>query len=167
MAEVALLAASAAVGVASKISDAHAQEAAADADARVADQNQAIATEQANAREEAQRRQGTQILGRQTAAAAQSGIDISSGSSLDAARQSAVNLELDAQTIRYNGLMQGFSFQRQAGFDRARSANIAAGLPLGIASSVLGAANQYYGMTRPTTMGMGGYGGGYGDGFGP
>ena len=163
MAVMAVLAiAAAAAQVASKISDAHVQEAQADANVRMADQNRAIAGEQANAREEAQRRQGAQYLGRQTAAAAQSGVDITSGSSLDVARQSATNLELDAQTIRYQGLMQGFSFQREAGLQRAKAHNIEAGVPLGVANTILGAATSYYGMTG----GMGGGGGGGGGGLG-
>lgn len=154
-AAMAVTAAATAAAVASKVSEAHSQEAAADANAKMADQNQAIATEQGAAREAAQRRQGASYLGRQTAAAASSGLDITSGSSLDAARDSSTNLELDAQTIRYQGLMQGFGFQRQAGIDRAQSANIGAGLPLGVASTVLQGASQYYGMTRPQTLGSG------------
>lgn len=153
MAVMAILAvASAAAAVASKISEAHAQEAQAQANARIADQNRAIAGEQSNAREESQRRQGAQYLGRQTAAAAQSGVDITSGSALDVAAQSSTNLELDAQTIRYQGLMQGFGFEREAGMQRAQAANVQAGVPLGVANTILGATTKYYGMA-------GGFGG--------
>jgi len=156
---IAVSAAAAAVGVAAQISQAHQQEAAADADARMAKQNQAIATEQAAAREDAFRRQGAQQLGRQAAATAQTGVDVGSGSAIDVIRQSAVNTELDAQTIRYQGLMQGFGFQRQAGLAQAKSKAIAAAVPLGVASTILGAASKAYGMQPPSTIGgpPGGY----------
>lgn len=61
-----------------------------------------IERQQANIREEQQRRQARGLLGRQRAAVAQAGIGFG-GSALDVMEDSANKAELDALTIRYEG----------------------------------------------------------------
>lgn len=150
---IALLIASAAAAAASKISEGHAQSAAADADARMADQNKGIALDQGYAREAQQRRQSGQVMGKTAAAAAESGLVSNTGSMLDVQNQAARGAELDAQTVRYEGLMQGFGFERSAGLARARSKAATQGMPLAVASSVLGSASSYYGSQARTAAG--------------
>lgn len=115
---------SSALGVAGAITSANAQSASADAAAAAADYNAAVSREkgqvalaQANANEEAQRRAGALALGRQAAATAESGVDLSSGSALDLYKQSATNAELDALNIRYGGQMQALGMDSQAALD--------------------------------------------------
>lgn len=119
--------------------------------ALIEQQNAAAASQAANAREEQHRRQARQILGEQRAAQAQSGVGLG-GSSADIAEQSAINAELDALGIRYEGelerrghLVKSQSYQAQAGVDRfagkaaRRSGNI------GAAAGLLSAAASGYG----------------------
>lgn len=73
--------------------------------AQVMQQNARVATEQANAREELQRRRFGELQGQAIAAAAQSGAGME-GSNADVLKQNAINAELDALTIRYEGEMQ-------------------------------------------------------------
>lgn len=79
----------------------------------VAQENARAALEQANAREEGQRRQFGQLQGQARAAAAQSGAGLG-GSNADVLRQNAVNNELDALTIRYQGQMESRGLESQA-----------------------------------------------------
>lgn len=115
---------SSALGVAGAITSANAQSANSDAAAAASNYNAAVsrekatvATQQANANEESQRRQAAMALGNQRAATAESGVDLTSGSALDLYKQSATNAELDALNIRYGGQMQALGFKSQASLD--------------------------------------------------
>lgn len=90
---------------------------AADYNAEVARQKASVAFQQGNANEEAQRRQAAMVMGKQAAATAQSGVDLSSGSALDLYKQSATNAELDALNIRYGAQLQAQGFQQQGTLD--------------------------------------------------
>lgn len=81
------------------------QQAASNYNAAVMEQNAGIEREQANAREEAQRREARMILGSQRAALSQAGIGMG-GSAADVMQQSATDAELDALTLRYEGDMR-------------------------------------------------------------
>lgn len=110
------------------------------------------------AREDAQRRGAALQLGKMNAATAQSGVDAGSGSALAIAQQSATMAELDALTMRYEGLLRANQIDRQAtGFEReaigyerqaaagryqAKQARI--GGYLGAATNVLTSAASYY-----------------------
>jgi hypothetical protein len=116
-----VLAAVAAVG-ALKSAQAQSQQADAAANAAtynaLADNNRAtVALQQGNANEEAQRRQAALALGSQTAAMAQSGTDLASGSALDLYKQSATNAELDALNVRYGAQLQAQGLQSQGTLD--------------------------------------------------
>jgi len=64
-----------------------------------------VASQQAGQREDAIRRAGRQVLGKQRAAFAQSGGGMG-GSAADVMRQSGTNAELDALIARYEGDLQ-------------------------------------------------------------
>lgn len=117
-AAVAMAAASAAAGIAGSIIEGQAQGAAHDANSRIAEQNRDIAHAQGYAREDQVRRRAAMILGAQYASTAQSGVDPNSGSAALALKQSATNAELDALTTRYEGLIQGFGYQRESVMER-------------------------------------------------
>lgn len=115
---------SAAMGAMGAISSANAQAAsqnsaanASEYNAEVDRQKAAVAFQQGNANEEAQRRSAAITLGKQRAGAAQSGVDLASGSALDLYKQSATNAELDALNIRYGAQLQSQGFQQQATLD--------------------------------------------------
>lgn len=117
-------AASSVMGIAGAITSANAQSASAKSAANAAEYNAevdrqraAVAMQQGNANEEAQRRQAAIALGRQTAATAQSGVDLTSGSALDLYQQSATNAELDALNIRYGAQLQAQGLQQQGTLD--------------------------------------------------
>lgn len=112
--------------------------------AGVAAQQAVVEGQQASAREDAQRRQARQVLGQQRAAFAQSGGGMG-GSAGDIMGQSAIDAELDALTIRYEGQMRARGFDAQAEQERfaARSAKKAG--YWAAAGTVLGGAADYYG----------------------
>lgn len=93
---------------------------------------QASATEQvAGVNAAAKRREVEQSLGSSLAAYSASGIDMSSGSALDALGQAAGQGELDAQNIMYEGRVQASNLR-----SRAKSAKSAG--YINAASSLLG-----------------------------
>lgn len=98
---------------ASAKSQAYAQE----YNATIADANAKATLEQTNAREEQQRRQFRSLQGEAIAGMAQSGTALN-GSNLDVLKQNAINNELDALTIRYEGQMQSRGLMAQAQLDR-------------------------------------------------
>lgn len=91
--------------------------AANDYNALVTEGNARSAAEQASAREDMQRRNFRSLQGQAIAAAAQSGAGLD-GSNADVLRQNAVNAELDALTIRYEGDQQTKGLMAQAGLQR-------------------------------------------------
>lgn len=84
------------------MAQARAQQNAANYNAQVKRNQATIESQQANAREEQQRRAARGLLGKQRAAITQAGIGLG-GSALDIEEQSAIRAELDALTIRYEG----------------------------------------------------------------
>lgn len=80
-------------------------------------QNAAQAVSAAGAREDAQRQQARYQLGEQAAGMAQSGIVAASGSGAAVERQSAINKELAALNIRYEGAVQSTGDLNQASVD--------------------------------------------------
>lgn len=90
---------------------------AAEYNAKVAKQQQAVAVNQSNAQEGLVRRSTREVIGRQAAAfgGANVGYDGSSETALD---QSAVNAELDALNTRYKGAITGWGYGAQAQVDQ-------------------------------------------------
>lgn len=125
------------------------QQAAANYNASIMDQNARIERDQANQREEAQRREARQVLGAQRAAFSQAGVGLG-GSAADVMAQSAANAELDALTLRYEGEMkarglmasaEGERYQGQVAGMNASSARTAG--YMNAAGSILGGAASY------------------------
>lgn len=82
--------------------------------ATVARYNAESAGQQAARKEEMQRRRFAQIQGSARAGLAQSGTDLASGSNADVLEQNAINNELDALTIRYEGSQARDSYYNTA-----------------------------------------------------
>jgi hypothetical protein len=140
---------------------------AAHANARIAEQNRDIATQQSAAEESRQRTGARYALGRQAAAQAESGIDATSGSAARVSAESGRDAELDALNIRYRGMMQGFGYEREmvmqkhAGQQAQRQGYFTA------ATAIAGAAAKGYAGRAggSTPLAGGGSGGGYGFGI--
>lgn len=152
----AMLAASAAVSAVGAIqqgmaaqAQAKAAQGAAEYNATIKRQQAASELQQANAREEQQRRGTRQVLGQQRAALAQAGIGMG-GSALDIEEQSADRAELDALTMRYEGDLrakgllaaaEGAEYEGRAAIAAGQNAMTASYLSAG--ASLLSAAGSY------------------------
>lgn len=123
------------------------QSQVAEAESDLAKENAKAAAEQASAAEDATRRRNRSILARQRAAIAESGIGFG-GSSETLQQDSAVQAELDALNIRYEGRLRGLGFQTDANVARQRSRNAMAGGALSTAGQLLGGAADVYAMKR-------------------
>jgi hypothetical protein len=126
--------------------------------------NAQLASMQAGAAEDAQRRKASLVLGEQRAAFAGSGVDPSSGTGLLVQEQSSRNAELDALNIRYQGLLTGRGLLAQSELDTRQSqiftqnANLSAvNTPLSVFGSYQQGKGQYL-----RQRGMAGAGYGYG-----
>lgn len=95
----------------------NAQAQANEYNAVVAQNNAKIANDQANAQEEQQRRHFRELQGQAYAGIAQSGSGFT-GSNADVLQQNAVNNELDALTIRYEGQNKSKSLESQAQIEK-------------------------------------------------
>lgn len=119
--------------------------------ASILNQNARIERQQADAREEAKRRETAMILGTQRAAFAQAGAGLD-GSAADVMKQSATNAELDALTLRYEGDLRARGLKEQAKQEKyaAKTAitqsyfNTAGSILSGIGSYGQSAANAQY-----------------------
>jgi hypothetical protein len=99
----------------------NAQAGANEYNAVVAQNNAKIAADQANAQEEQQRRHYRELQGKAMAGVAQSGTGFD-GSNADMLAQSDVNNELDALTIRYEGINKVKSLESQAQIEKYNAA---------------------------------------------
>lgn len=119
----------------------------AEAEADLASKNATAAAEQAAQAEDATRRRNRSILARQRAAIAESGIGFG-GSSETLQQTSAVQAELDALNIRYEGRMRGLGFQADANIARQRGRNAMTGGALSASGQLLGGYADAYAMKR-------------------
>lgn len=94
------------------------QARAAEYNARAADIQARQAFDAGTQNELSQRREQARRQGQIRASAAESGFVSSSGSALLAQGQSARDMELDALSTRYQGLLQGNTYEQQATMDR-------------------------------------------------
>lgn len=133
--EVALMAASTALGAMNALNAADAAEAQAQSQKQQADYNANIASLQAkdavnrgNIDTERQRVKAQQVLAAQRAAMGASGVETESGSFASVLLDTATTGEQDAQTIRTNAMREAWGFENQvAGFNMAGDAALAAG----------------------------------------
>lgn len=145
----ALLTTGTAVSAVGGIQQAQAAKGAAGYNAALLEQNAVAERQQAAAREEAKRRETSMILGKQAAAFAQSGGGLG-GSAADVMRQSSINAELDALTLRYEGDLRARGMEANAAQERYAGGSAATAGYLGAAGSILSGAARYgeYGENR-------------------
>jgi hypothetical protein len=121
-----LTAASTMVGAAGAKREANASAQAAEYNAKVADMNATIserrardALERGKQEEQMKRQEVSQVEGRQRAAMAANGVDLSFGSPLDVLVDTATLGEIDALTIRRSSAREAYDYQVQATNGRA------------------------------------------------
>lgn len=167
----ALTAASTVVGGASAIYQADASAKASMYNSQVMSMNAVLAERRAKdalergaKAEQAKRMEVAQLQGRQRAAMAANGVDITYGSALDTIVDTAYLGELDALTIRRNAAREAYDFnvdavsgRADAGLARSNASDTLTGGYLSAASTVLGGAASTYGayrdLNRPTVGG--------------
>lgn len=140
-----LMIASSAMSAIGSIAQGNAANAAAQANASALNKQSEAELRAAGAREEQQRRANRQFLGTQRAALAQAGIGVD-GSAYDIARQSAVNAELDALNIRYEGQLRAKGLRDQATITRFEGKQARTAGYLGAGAAILQGASNYAGM---------------------
>lgn len=122
----------------------------ADYNARVANMQADSALQAANANEEAKRRENAANRGAQNAALAENGM-LGTETGYDLTTQSALNTELDALNIRYQGQVTANNYRNQSQLDTYDAANSRANASaqrtagyMGAAGSVLSGVGGYY-----------------------
>ena len=162
-----LTVASTVVGAAGAIQQGNAAAAAANYNAKVAEMNATMSDRRAKdaiergAKDEQQKRQEiAQLKGRQKAAMAANGVDLTFGSPLDTIVDTAVLGELDALTVRRNAAREAYDYDVQAVNGRADATlsrmNAKAaktGGYLSAAGTVLGGAGKAYSGYKSSTVG--------------
>jgi hypothetical protein len=138
--------AAAAVSAVGAISSAQATSAAAKTNARIADRNALISRQSAAAEEEKQRRLSRRQAGANRAAIGASGITMD-GSALDVMEDNAMDAEMDALTIRYNGEIGAMNSESDASLERMRAGAARTAGMFGAGSALLQGGAKAYGMS--------------------
>lgn len=94
---------------------------AANYNAQVGENNAQTALQASNANEEAARRKSAGDMGRLRAGLAENGVGLDSGTATDLTEQSAMNAEMDALNIRYQGKTQAQAYKSGAALDRMQA----------------------------------------------
>ena len=102
---------------AGKVKEGQAKKKAGEHDAQVAGRDAAVARDQANAEVLRQQKVARRTIGAARAAYGAAGVTIE-GSPLDVLEESAVNAELDSQTIRYRGELRALGATDAAALSR-------------------------------------------------
>lgn len=124
------------------IQQGNAEKAAADYNADMLRRSADIERQQAVAREEAKRRETAGILGRQRAFFAQSGGGMG-GSAADVMQESAINAELDALTLRYEGDLRARGFESEAAMEKFKGKQAKRAGYMNAVGSILSGAAAY------------------------
>lgn len=126
-----------------------------DMNATLADRRAKDALERGAVAEQRKRQEVSAIVGKQTAAMAANGVDISFGSPLDTLTDTAVLGELDALTIRTNAHREAYDYRVQAvnqraqgNLERMKGDAAATGGYLKAAGTILGGAGTAYGQYK-------------------
>ncbi len=155
------------LGAAGQMQSASATAAANKYNAQVANMNAQIserrakdAIERGAVEEQKKRAEVQQVLGKQQAAMAANGVDVTFGSPLDTITDSAVLGEMDALTIRTNAYREAYDYRVDAANKRASATlsnmNASAattGGYLGAAGTILGGAGKAYQSYQQNTYG--------------
>jgi hypothetical protein len=118
-----IMAATAAVTAYGAIRQGQAASAAADYNAKVAEQNKQAALAQGQAQSEAQWRASQQRIGSAIALYGGAGVQGDSGSAADVLGMNIQNATLDNLTTQYNAQMRGIGFDDQAELDHSNASN--------------------------------------------
>lgn len=146
------------LGAAGQIQQAQASASASKYNAQVADMNAKISERRAKdaiqrgaVEEQKKRQQVQQVLGKQQAAMAANGVDITFGSPLDTLVDTSVLGELDALTIRTNTYREAYEYRVDAAnkrssatLDRMNAKAATTGGYLAAAGTILGGAGKAY-----------------------
>ena len=157
------------IGAAGQIQEARATASANKFNAQVAEMNANLAERRSRdaiergAQEEQRKRQEVaQIKGKQIAAMAANGVDLTFGSPLDTIVDTAVLGELDALTIRTNAYREAYEHRvdavnkrADASMSRAAAKNAATAGYIGAAGTVLTGAGKAYGQYKKPLPGPG------------
>ncbi|MGJ5032265.1 virion core protein, T7 gp14 family [Bradyrhizobium sp. HKCCYLS2038] len=134
--------------------------------ATLADRRARDALERGAVAEQRKRQEAASIVGKQTAAMAANGVDITFGSPLDTLVDTAVAGELDALTIRTNSAREAYDYRVQAsnqranaGLQRSQADSAETGGYLKAAGTILGGAGKAYGQGVTASYGGSSYGG--------
>lgn len=142
--QVAVTVAAAALQAASAIKEGQAASNVAKFNAKVAENN-AIATRQQAAEEEArQRRESRRDQGKQRAAFGKAGVTLE-GSPLEVLQDSTLGSELDAQTTRHIGLLRAQGFINSAELQRAKAKSARSNSFFRAGTALLGGASKAVG----------------------
>lgn len=147
------------LGAAGQVQQASAQSSADKYNAQVAAMNAKIESDKAKdaiergAQQEQQKRLATsQLMGKQRAALAASGVDLSFGSPLDTLIDTAKMGEVDALNIRTNSYREAYAYRvnsansaSQAEMYKSKAASDTAGGYLGAIGTILGGGSKAYG----------------------
>lgn len=142
-----MMVASTVIGTGATVTSGIQQSNQAEAEADLANQNAKAAAQQAAAAEDATRRRSRSILARQRAAIAESGIGFG-GSSEVLQQDSAVQAELDALNVRYEGRLRGLGLRADANIASQRGRNAMTGSVLSATGQLLGGGADAYAMKR-------------------
>lgn len=154
------------VGAAGQIQAGNAQAAASRYNAQVAEMNAKMADraardaiERGQIEEQNKRREIAAIQGRQQAAMAANGVDLTFGSPLDTLVDTAVLGEIDALTIRRNAAreaydyeVQGVNYRADATLARMNASSATSGGYMGALGTVLGGGAKAYQSYKPSLI---------------
>jgi hypothetical protein len=143
-APIALMAAGSVLGAVGAIRQGNAEYAAGEAAASNAENNASITRAQATEQERRARVIAAKHMGSIRVAAATSGGGLE-GSALDVLQESAATAELDALSVRHQGLVKATAYQNEASYSRWRGRNARTSGYLSAASSLLAGGGQMAG----------------------
>jgi len=148
-----MMAASTAVGVIGTLSGASAQSAQLEQQKQMAEQNARLAKEQAEYNATVKQRTLNQVLGKQKAALAASGV--TGGSSEDVEYDSLLQGTLDSLMTKWQGDVQATNYKNQAsGFKASASNAMTGGLLSAVGTAIRGAGETYSIYNNATGYGL-------------
>lgn len=131
------------------------QAGAAEFNAAVARQNAAVAQQQGQAAIEAQQRDYARKMGSMVASYGASGVEVDSGSPLEAVADSARMATLDSLTLKYNADLRAAGYQNTAMMEDMKAKTARTSAMLNAGSNLMTGYGKYLGMTGTAIPGIG------------
>ena len=141
----ALTVASAVAGAIGTIQQSQAASATASFNAAVMERNAVIADREAAENARRVREAGRRALGQQQAAFGASGVVAGEGTPLDVLGSTAADVELDALTARYSGIVEAQNLRSQASLERSRASSVRTSGFIGAGTNLLFGTAQAFG----------------------